>query len=254
MRVGEYDLLEVVGEGATGVVYRAAGGVAVKVLRAADPVAVERFRREARIASSLASRHLVPVVDVGDDHVVMPFFPRGSLAQALPLAVPDVVRVAAEIADGLDALHAAGIVHRDVKPSNVLLGDDGAALADFGLARGADSTQLTRDGQLVGTAHYLAPELIEGAAATAASDVYAFACLLYEAATGAPPFAGRADAEIGYAHLVEEPPREALPDALAEGILLGLEKEPGRRPTTATALARMLHLGSSAPPGRSAGG
>jgi serine/threonine-protein kinase len=229
-------------------VHRAEGGLAVKVLRNADPDTVRRLRREARIARALSSRHLVPVIDVGDDYVVMPYFPRGSLARALPLALPDVVRVAAEVADGLDALHAAGIVHRDVKPSNVLLGEDGAALGDFGLARGADSTQLTRDGQLVGTAHYLAPELIEGAPATPASDIYAFACLLYEAATAAPPFAGRAEAEIGYAHLVEEPPRPDLPDGMADAILLGLEKDPARRPTSATALARMLHLGSRPAP------
>jgi serine/threonine-protein kinase len=243
-----YELLEVVGEGAAGVVHRAKGGVAVKVLRDADPETVRRLRREARIARGLTSRHLVPVIDVGDDYVVMPYFPRGSLARVLPLAPAALVQVAAEVADGLDALHAAGIVHRDVKPSNVLLGDDGAALGDFGLARRADSTQLTRDGQLVGTAHYLAPELIEGAPATPASDVYAFACLLYEAATGAPPFAGRAEAEIGYAHLVEEPSRPDLPEGMADAILLGLEKDPARRPTSATALARMLHLGSRPSP------
>jgi len=248
VRAGPYELLEIVGEGATGVVHRAVGDVAVKVLRSSDPQTLRRFRREARIARGLPSRHLVPVTDVGEDYVVMPFFPRGSLAAALPLPLLELAQVAAEVADGLDALHAAGIVHRDVKPSNVLLGDDGAALADFGLARGVDSTQLTREGQLVGTAHYLAPELIGGAPASPASDVYAFACLLYEAATGAPPFAGRADAEIGYAHLVEEPPRPALPAGVAEAILLGLEKDPADRPTSATALARMLHLASRRAP------
>ena len=142
----------------------------------------------------------------------------------------------------------AGIVHRDVKPSNVLLGDDGAVLADFGLARGVDSTQLTHDGQLLGTAHYLAPELIEGAVATPASDVYAFACLLYEAATGSPPFAGRNEAEIGYAHLVEEPPRPDLPGDLPDAILLGLAKDPRDRPTSATALHRMLQAASTPSP------
>jgi len=135
-----------------------------------------------------------------------------------------------------------------VKPSNVLLGDDGAVLADFGLARGVDSTQLTRDGQLLGTAHYLAPELIEGAVASPASDVYAFACLLYEAATGAPPFAGRNEAEIGYAHLVEAPPRPELPGELPDAILLGLAKDPRDRPTSATALHRMLQAASRTAP------
>jgi len=178
----------------------------------------------------------------------MPYFARGSLADALPLVVPELVRVAAEIAQALDALHTSGIVHRDVKPSNVLLGDDGAVLADFGLARGVDSTQLTRDGQLLGTTHYLAPELIEGAVATPASDIYAFACLLYEAATGAPPFAGRNEAEIGYAHLVEEPPRPDLPGELPDAILLGLAKDPRDRPTSATALHRMLRAASKPSP------
>ena len=245
MQIGKYDVLELVGEGATGVVYRAEGDVAVKVLRHSDPVVAKRFAREARIAATLESRHLVRILDVGDGFIVMPYFARGSLADVLPLAIPHLVRVAAEIAQALDQLHAAGIVHRDVKPSNVLLGDDGAVLADFGLARGVDSTQLTRDGQLLGTAHYLAPELIEGAEATPASDVYAFACLLYEAATGAPPFAGRNEAEIGYAHLVEEPPRPDLPGELPDAILLGLAKDPRDRPTSATALHRMLQAAST---------
>ena len=249
MRIGQYAVIERVGEGATGVVYRAEGDVAVKVLRNPDPVVAKRFAREARLAATIESRHLVRILDVGDGFFVMPYYARGSLADALPLSVAELVRVSAEIAQALDALHEAGIVHRDVKPSNVLLGVDGAVLADFGLARGVDSTQLTHDGQLLGTAHYLAPELIEGAVATPASDVYAFACLLYEVATGAPPFAGRNEAEIGYAHLVEEPPRPDLPWELPDAILLGLAKDPRDRPTSATALHRMLQAASTPSPG-----
>ncbi|MDX6475793.1 MAG: hypothetical protein QOH95_1304 [Gaiellaceae bacterium] len=249
MQIGPFEVVEVVGEGATGVVYRAVGDVAVKVLRDADPVAVHRFRRETRIAGSLASRHLVRILDVGETWFAMPYYERGSLARTVPLSLPEVVRVAAEVAQALDQLHGAGVVHRDVKPSNVLIGDEGAVLADFGLARTADSTQLTREGQLVGTAHYLAPELIEGEPADAASDIYAFACLLYEAATGAPPFAGRNDAEIGYAHLVEPPPRPAIAPAFADALLLGLAKNAAERPTSATALARMLHHASKPSPG-----
>src|SRR3954447_14960954 len=248
MRIGKYEVIERVGEGATGVVYRVEGDVAVKVLRNTDPVVAKRFAREARLAGAIESRHLVRILDVGDGFFLMPYYAHGSLSDALPLAVDELVRMAAEIAQALDALHAAGIVHRDVKPSNVLLGDDGAVLADFGLARGVDSTQLTHDGQLLGTAHYLAPELIEGTVATPASDIYAFACLLYEAATGAPPFAGRNEAEIGYAHLVEEPPRPDLPGELADAILLGLAKDPRERPTSATALHRMLRAGSKPSP------
>lgn len=244
MRIGEYEVVERVGEGATGVVYRAEGDVAVKVLRNPDPVVAKRFVREARLAASIESRHLVRILDVGDGFFVMPYYQRGSLADALPLLVDELVRVAAEIAQALDALHGAGIVHRDVKPSNVLLGGHGAVLADFGLARGVDSTQLTHDGQLVGTAHYLAPELIEGAVAAPASDIYAFACLLYEAATGATPFAGRNEAEIGYAHLVEQPSRPDLPGEIPDALLLGLAKDPRDRPTSATALHRMLRAAS----------
>src|SRR5207248_5735794 len=133
---------------------------------------------------------------------------------------------------GLDALHARGVIHRDVKPSNVLLDADGeAVLTDFGLARGADSTQLTRDGQIVGSLHYLAPELIEGSPATPASDVYALGCLLHECLAGEPPFAGGSAAEIAFSHLAEAPPdprerRPELSDELTAALVAALEKDP----------------------------
>jgi serine/threonine protein kinase len=254
VQIDGFEVIGKLGEGAAGAVYRAVGphgDVAVKVLRGTDPVSRRRFEREARIAAQAASRHLVPILEVGDGFFVMPLYARGSLAGEIRreggLPLPSVIRIAAELAQALDALHALGIVHRDVKPSNVMLSEDGAMLADFGLARGDDATQLTRDGQLVGSAHYLAPELIEGHPATPASDIYALGCLLYECVTAAPPFTGRADAELGYAHLVEAPPdprtrRAGLPGDAAEALLSALEKDPGSRPTSATALARMLHL------------
>ena len=241
-----YEVLELLGEGATGVVYRATDGerdLALKVLRTADPVAQKRFAREARLARESRSRHLVEILDVGDDYLVMPFYAGGSLATRVPLDLTTTIRIAAELAHGLDALHARGVIHRDVKPSNVLLGADGTAvLSDFGLARGADSTQLTREGQLVGSLHYLAPELIEGAPAAPAGDIYALGCLLYECVAGKPPFAGRGDAEIGYAHLVETPVAWPEQPELSAAVLTALSKSPQKRPTTATALARMLHL------------
>ena len=121
-------------------------------------------------------------------------------------------------------------------------------MADFGLARGPDSTRLTAEGQLLGTPHYLAPELIEGREASRGSDVYALGCVLYECLSGEPPFAGRGAAEIGFAHLTEPPPdprarRAELPEGLAQAVLTALEKDPAARPTTATALARMLMIG-----------
>jgi serine/threonine-protein kinase len=260
VQIDGYEVIGKLGEGAAGAVYRAIGPqgeVAVKVLRDADEVSRHRFEREARIATHAASRHLVPILEVGDGFFVMPLYEHGSLADsisrdgALPLL--DVVQVAAELAQALDALHALEVVHRDVKPSNVMLSIDGAMLADFGLARGAGATQLTRDGQLLGSAHYLAPELIEGRPATPASDIYALGCLLYECVTGAPPFTGRADAELGYAHLVEAPPdprtrRQGLADDVATALLSALEKDPATRPTSATALARLLPLAGTPAP------
>jgi serine/threonine-protein kinase len=262
-KLGRYRLERLLGEGALGLVYRGAEGVAVKVLRpewARDEIARARFFREARLARRIRSRHVVPVLEVGEVegvvYLVMPLYSR-SLADLLrtsgPLGVEECSDLAAQLGQGLDALHRAGILHRDVKPSNVLLDDALAALADFGLARAADSTRLTQEGQILGSLHYLAPELIEGAEATTASDIYALGCLLYEAVAGEPPFAGRSAAELGFAHLVEPPPdpRERRPELsgeVASTLLNPLEKEPSARPTSATALARMLHVARSASP------
>jgi serine/threonine-protein kinase len=227
------------------------------VLRARDAELERRLEREARIARRIDSPYVAPVLDTGPGWIALPLY-RESLAQRVrregPLQLRDTAQLAAQIAAGIDALHRLRVLHRDVKPSNVLLDEHGeAAVADFGLARGDDSTQLTRDGQLVGTAHYLAPELIEGRPASPATDIYAFACLLFECLTGAPPFAGRGDAEIGFAHLVEDPPDPRtrirdLPQDAALAVLTALQKDPSRRPGTATALARMLHLAGTPSP------
>jgi len=268
-RVGRHRLERLLGEGATGLVFSAVGPddseVAVKLLRperAGEGTVRSRFLREARLASTISSRHVVPILEVGEwrglAFLVMPLFPRGSLAARLRelrrLSVDETARLAAELGRGLDELHAHGVLHRDVKPSNVLLDRDGvAALSDFGLARAPDSTRLTRDGQLLGTPHYLAPELIEGHEATTASDLYALGCLLFECVAGEPPFGGRSPGEIGFAHLVEPPPdprerRPDLPPDVGLALVTALEKDPGRRPTSGTALARMLHLSRSASP------
>jgi serine/threonine-protein kinase len=265
-RVDGYCLQRLLGEGATGFVFAASasgGDVALKLLRpehAADGVSRSRFVREARLAREIESRHVVPILDLGEadglPYLVLPYYERGSLADRLAaegrLSLEATAKLAAELGQGLDALHARGILHRDVKPSNVLLGADGcAALSDFGLARAADSTRLTREGQLIGTPHYLAPELIEGGEATQASDLYGLGCLLYECLVGEPPFAGRRLAEVGFAHLAEPPPdpRELRPELSSEvslTLLTALEKDPAARPTSGTALARMLHLARTA--------
>jgi serine/threonine-protein kinase len=260
VEVAGYTIDGVIGEGGAAIVYRASDGqreVAIKVLRERDSELERRFEREARISAALDSRHVVRALSAGPGWLVLPLY-RESLADLLrrahPLPLERVAQLAADIASGIDALHRLRVLHRDVKPSNVLLDDDGrAAVTDFGLARGADSTRLTRDGQLLGTAHYLAPELIEGEAASVASDVYAFGCLLFETLTGAPPFAGRGEAELGFAHLVEEPPdpvsiRPELPRDTALAVLTALSKQASERPTTATALARMVQLGCTGSP------
>jgi serine/threonine-protein kinase len=265
--VGRHRLDAVLGEGAVGIVFAAttAAGerVAVKLLRpelAREGVARARFEREARLARELTTRHVVPILELGESdgvtYLVMPYYGGGSLAMRLRalgrLDPREVLDLAAQLGRGLDALHRQRIIHRDVKPSNVLLDGEGtAALTDFGLARAADSTRLTADGQILGTPHYLAPELIEGQEATRASDVYALGCVLYECLTGEPPFGHRRLAEIGFAHLTEAPrdPRALRPELspqVAHAALAALEKDPAARPTTATALARMLHLGRSA--------
>jgi len=267
--VGPYRLDQRLGQGAMGVVYSATRDdgerVALKLLRperAAESVSLARFIREARVAGGIDPRHVVPILELGEadgiTYLAMPYYDGGSLAQRIAqrgaLEIDETVQLAAQLGRGLDELHNRGVLHRDVKPSNILLdGAGGAALSDFGLARAADSTRLTAEGQILGTPHYLAPELIEGLEASEATDVYALGCVLYECLVGEPPFAGRGITAIGFAHLAEPPPdpRERRPDLspdLARALLAALEKDPGARPTSGTALARMLHVGHSASP------
>ena len=267
--VGPYRLDQRLGQGAMGVVYSATRDdgerVALKLLRperAAESVSLARFIREARVAGGIDPRHVVPILELGEadgiTYLAMPYYDGGSLTQRIAqrsaLEIDETVQLAAQLGRGLDELHNRGVLHRDVKPSNILLdGAGGAALSDFGLARAADSTRLTAEGQILGTPHYLAPELIEGLEASEATDVYALGCVLYECLVGEPPFAGRGITAIGFAHLAEPPPdpRERRPDLspdLARALLAALEKDPGARPTSGTALARMLHVGHSASP------
>jgi serine/threonine-protein kinase len=261
-QIGDYVVDALLGEGATGGVYRATRGrdglvVALKVLKrglSRDAAFVGRFVREARIAASVKHPHLVPVVESGEHagrlYLVSRFYDTGSLADLIDrdgrLAVDESIRLAAEVASGLGALHAHGIVHRDVKPSNVMLDRMGAAaLTDFGLARSDAYTVLTIPGQVLGTLDYIAPELIQGQPATSESDVYSLGCLVYECVTGSPPFADRGVFEVAVAHLEDAPPdprerRDTVGAELAWALVRALEKDPSLRPPTATAYAHML--------------
>lgn len=264
--LGPYRLVAPIGEGGMGIVFRAqrtTGGVAaLKVLRrelSGDETFRRRFEREGRIAAQLAHPHLVEVVDSGEEnglHYLASRFVEGeTLADRLgregPLPLSDVIKLAAELGTGLDTLHEVGLVHRDVKPSNVMLGPDGAALTDFGLARGVADSVLTAPGRVVGTLDYLAPEVIRGRPAGPPADIYALACLLYECVCGAPPFGTHPFAQAAAAHLVEEPPdprhaRDDLPPSFWDALSRGLAKDPADRPPRATAYAFMIRVSAKA--------
>jgi serine/threonine protein kinase len=261
---GPYEIESPLGEGAVGVVLRARRAtdgeiVALKILReelAQDETFKRRFAHEVRAASEATSKHLVAILDSGEveghPYLAMAYVPGPSLEERLeqegPLSLDEVTRTVSEVGTALDTLHRAEIVHRDVKPSNVLFGAEGSALlTDFGLAKGRAYTLLTRPGQAMGTLDYMAPELIRGRPASPATDVYSLGCVTYECITGAPPFADRSVFEIGTAHLEEEPPdlTSVRPEATASlhwTVTRALAKEPDDRPPTATAYAHMLRL------------
>jgi serine/threonine protein kinase len=264
--VGPYRLEGMLGEGSMGVVFRAVREprgevVALKVLRrelSGDETYRRRFEREGRIAAQVAHRHLVGVVDAGEAqgrHYLATRFVEGEtladrLARTGPLPLAELVRITAELATGLDALHAHDLVHRDVKPSNVMLGSEGAALTDFGVARGLADTVLTAPGKVVGTLDYLAPEVIRGQPAGPASDLYALGCVLYECVCGTAPFAQRPFAEAALAHLSEDPPdpcvgRREVPGSVWLALRQALAKDPDERPPTATAFALMVRVSAT---------
>jgi serine/threonine protein kinase len=267
-RLGPYRLGEVLGEGAVGIVFKAvheADGrvVALKVLRdelSADETYRRRFAREGKIAGGLSHPHLVPVLDVGEadghPYLAARYVEGVSLAELLdegPLPASAVLRVVAEVATGLDAVHREGLVHRDVKPWNILLDASGSSfLTDFGLAKGTAATVLTRPGYVVGTLDYLSPEVIKGEDAGPAADIYALGCVTYECVAGRPPFAGGTFVETTLAILEDEPSdpcsdRDDLPPDLSFAVLQALAKAPADRPATAAAYALMLRV--SARPG-----
>jgi serine/threonine-protein kinase len=196
---------------------------------ATDPAFRERFVREARLAARLSHRNVVQVLDVGEDErpfIVMELVSGGTLATALtrgafdPARVADVARQAAA---GLAHAHQAGLVHRDIKPGNLLVADDGTVkIGDFGIARAADTTSLTQTGAVLGTAAYLAPEQAAGRDVTAAADVYGLGMVLFEAATGRR---ATADAPATADEL------STLDGPLATAILGALRADPAQRPT-----------------------
>jgi outer membrane protein assembly factor BamB/predicted Ser/Thr protein kinase len=249
-QIGRYDVIAEIGRGGMGVVYRAYEPaldrtVALKVLApdlALQPGFVGRLRREAISAARLRHPNIALLYEFGqaDDtaFLAMEYVPGHSLRQILeagPLALERVIAILDQIGQALDYAHRMGIVHRDVKPSNILVGsDDQAMLIDFGLAEMSERTLLTSDSAVLGTPHYMAPEQAAGRVTDARADQYALAAVAYEMLTGVTPFHGRGATAVVHAHIYDLPPpptelRPALPAAVDAVLLRALAKKPNER-------------------------
>ena len=224
--------------------------VALKVMHAhlaADASFVARFTREARSAARLSHPGVVSVYDQGAGdgtvYLAMEYIPgrtlRDLVAAAAPLTLGDALDLIEEVLDGLAAAHDAGLVHRDVKPENVLVGDDGRLrVADFGLARAATTATGGATSTLIGTVGYLAPELVLDGASDERADVYAAGVVLYELLTGRAPFAGGAPAQVAYRHVSQDLPlvsrvRPGVPEGVDALVASATDREPDRRPRDA---------------------
>ena len=221
---GRYRLEERIGSGGMSTVYRAFDEtlerwVAIKVLHHTmedDPVQLERFRREARTVARLSHPHVVTVIDAGEDDghpfIVFEYVEgdtlKGLIRRTGPLPVVEAVAYAIEIGRGLMAAHTERLVHRDVKPQNVLIDPDGRAkVTDFGISRSLDSDGLTATGRVLGTTDYVAPEQALGEDVTEQSDVYSLGVVLFEMLTGTVPFTAESQVGVAMKHV-----REPLPD------------------------------------------
>jgi eukaryotic-like serine/threonine-protein kinase len=227
--------------------------VAIKVLAdnlAGDESVRERFLREARLAGRLSHPNVVQVFDAGEAEgrlfIVMEYVPGHTLVQCGKLPACEAVPLAIQACAGLQHAHDAGLVHRDVKPGNLLLRPDGVLkVADFGIARAAEHTQLTQLGTVLGTAAYLAPEQAAGGEVTAAADIYSLGAVLYELLTGRPPYRFDSLAELAQKQRdgVITPVRDlepAVPDGVEAAVMRSLAREPRFRPGSAAEVAHEL--------------
>jgi Protein kinase domain len=261
---GGYRIEQRLGRGGMGVLYLAIEPglerrVALKLIApeaAADEVFARRFSEESRIAASIEHPNVVPIYAAGEEagvpFIAMRYVPGADLAKRLAregrLEPAAAVELVAQIGNGLDAIHAAGLVHRDVKPANVLLaGDEGsehAYITDFGVARNvATESGLTQTGRFVGTLDYVAPEQISGGGVDARADVYALGCLLFKLLVGEVPFPKDSDAARLFAHLNDPPPAPSLyvPEismALDDVVVRAMSKNPDDRYPSAGDLGR----------------
>jgi serine/threonine kinase PknH len=266
---GPYHLKRLLGRGGMGEVYQAEHTVkewtvAVKLMSdtfSKDPVFRERMKREARIAGRLQEPHVVPIHDYGEIDgqmfMEMRLIEGTDLDTVLkrfgPLTPPRAVAIITQIASALDAAHAAGVMHRDVKPPNILVTrDDFAYLVDFGIASATTDEKLTQLGTAVGTWKYMAPERFSNDEVTYRADIYALACVLHEALTGSPPYRADSAATLVTAHLMDPIPqpstvRSGIPKAFDAVIARGMAKKPEDRYASAGDLALAAHDALSDP-------
>jgi branched-chain amino acid transport system substrate-binding protein len=267
-RLGKYEIQAEIGRGGMGTVYLAHDPllqrrVAVKVLApylVGQPVLIERFLREARAAARLKHPNIVTIYDVGQEgstyYFVMEYVEGPSLATALaqrdPMSPGEIVKLLRPLASALDYAHGQGLVHRDVKPGNILLAPGGEpALGDFGIARAAEDARLTTTGTLVGTPEYMSPEQARGEAVDRRSDLYSLAIVAYELLGGATPFAGSTPHGVLYRQVHEAPPPlrrarlegQAWPPAVDAVLRKALAKDPGERYETAGTFVEALAQG-----------
>jgi serine/threonine protein kinase len=269
----------VLGSGAgLGLVYRATQlslerEVALKFLSrelSGDPQFRERFRREGRLQATINHPHIAPVYEAGETEqglfISMCVIEGPTLKDLIldrELDTDRALELLSQVAEALDAAQEVGLIHRDVKPQNILIGPgDHAYLADFGLTKSPDVEALTETGQLVGTIDYIAPEQARSLPATPASDVYSLACVLYECLAGQVPYWRQSEPAALFAHMTEPPPRLSerrpdLPVELDDVIARGLAKEPADRPATAGELIadarRAIEGGAATSPSEAAG-
>jgi len=259
--IGQYEILARIGGGGMGVVYSARDGklgrtVALKFLPpqwSHDESAKQRFLREAQAASatnhpSICTIHDIETADDGQLFIVMAYYEGQTLKQRLesgPLPIDEALEISTQLADGLAKAHAQGVVHRDIKPGNLMLTEDGVRILDFGLATFADAVKLTAENTIFGTVAYMSPEQVRGFEADARSDVWAAGAVLYEMLAGHPPFRGSHAEAIGYAIRNEAPEpiraeRPEVPEDVEQLVFRALHKEASVRYQSGRELARAL--------------
>ncbi|WP_433218951.1 serine/threonine-protein kinase [Microtetraspora malaysiensis] len=256
-RLGPYRLLRRLGEGGMGVVHLALDPhgrqVAIKVLRpevTQDDLARRRLSREVETMRRVRSPHIAEVLDADvtgrRPYIVTRYVPGRPLDELVkqdgPLPVDALLRVGAGVAEALAAVHGAGVIHRDLKPGNVLMLDGRPVLIDFGIAQGVDATRLTQTGMFIGTPGYLAPEIIEGHEAGPEVDVHAWGGTLLYAATGLPPF-GKGTLEMIFYNITSGKANVSAAPALIQPVLrAALQRNPARRPTAADLSRQVTQL------------